>query len=126
MVQIRGRGSAEPATEATRQPVCGPLDAPATTWRSDSLSASTPPSPFPTFVALTLSPMLSSRLLRHEAKPGRLVRAIDRIVGKWKLGQNRPDADREGLARGFAAERTADGAALSALTRHTLRGEPSI
>ena len=52
--------------------------------------------------------------------------AITRLVGKWKLGQNRPDADREGLARGFAAERTADGAALSALTRHTLRGEPSI
>ena len=51
--------------------------------------------------------------------------AITRLVGKWKLGQNRPDADREGLARGFAAERTADGAALSTLTRGTWRDEPS-
>lgn len=41
------------------------------------------------FVALTLSPMLSSRLLRHEAQPGRLVRAIDRVVGVLSRGYTR-------------------------------------
>ncbi len=32
------------------------------------------------FVALTLSPMMCSRLLRHEAKPNRFVRVVDRVV----------------------------------------------
>jgi len=33
------------------------------------------------FVALTLTPMMCSRLLRHEEQPGRFVRAVDRVVG---------------------------------------------
>ncbi|HLS57070.1 MAG TPA: efflux RND transporter permease subunit [Zeimonas sp.] len=33
------------------------------------------------FLALTLTPMMCSRLLRHEDRPGRFVRAVDRVVG---------------------------------------------
>ncbi|MBN9463688.1 MAG: efflux RND transporter permease subunit [Burkholderiales bacterium] len=38
------------------------------------------------FVALTLSPMMCSRLLRHDPEPGRLVRAIDRAMGALTRG----------------------------------------
>ena len=41
------------------------------------------------FVALTLSPMMCAKLLRHEARPNRLVRTIDRGLS--------------GLSRGYAA-----------------------
>ena len=41
---------------------------------------------------------------------------IDRIEGKWKMSQNRPEADRAGVIEGFRAtgERTAEIAALVA------------
>ncbi|GAA4411763.1 efflux RND transporter permease subunit [Quisquiliibacterium transsilvanicum] len=41
------------------------------------------------FVALTLSPMMCSKLLRHEANPGRLVRGIDRGLGALSRGYAR-------------------------------------
>ncbi len=41
------------------------------------------------FVALTLSPMMCSRLLRHDPQPGPLVRAIDRVVGALARGYAR-------------------------------------
>ncbi|MCO5105850.1 MAG: efflux RND transporter permease subunit [Burkholderiaceae bacterium] len=41
------------------------------------------------FVALTLSPMMCSRLLRHDPQPGRLVRTIDRIVAALSRGYTR-------------------------------------
>ena len=40
--------------------------------------------------------------------------AIDRIQGKWKVSQNRPEADRRGVADGLAATGEA-GAAMAAL-----------
>ena len=33
------------------------------------------------FVALTLSPMMCSRMLRHEASHGRLYNAIEHVLG---------------------------------------------
>lgn len=41
---------------------------------------------------------------------------ITRLVGKWKLGQNRPEADREGIARGLAGEPSENASALAAIT----------
>jgi multidrug efflux pump len=41
------------------------------------------------FIALTLAPMLCSRLLRHDPQPGRLVRVIDRVVGALTRGYTR-------------------------------------
>ncbi len=40
--------------------------------------------------------------------------AIDRIDGKWKVSQNRPEADRRGVAEGLAADGGA-GAAMAGL-----------
>jgi hypothetical protein len=37
---------------------------------------------------------------------------IRRLEGKWKMGQNRPLADRLGMAQGLEAEGKSDGAAL--------------
>ena len=37
---------------------------------------------------------------------------IDRIEGKWKVSQNRPTADRAGVATGLRAGSSADMAAL--------------
>ncbi|MDA2808093.1 FMN-binding negative transcriptional regulator [Nocardiopsis suaedae] len=39
---------------------------------------------------------------------------IDRIEGKWKLGQNRPEADRAGTVAGLRGEGGAQGAAVAA------------
>jgi transcriptional regulator len=45
---------------------------------------------------------------------------IGRIEGKWKLGQNRPAADRAGMAEGLAAEPGAGAAAVAAAIRDSL------
>ena len=50
---------------------------------------------------------------------------ITRLVGKWKLGQNRPDVDRQGILRGLDAEQSSDASALAAITRNVLGDEPS-
>jgi transcriptional regulator len=39
--------------------------------------------------------------------------AIERLVGKWKLSQNRPARDREGVAAGLIAEGSDEAAALA-------------
>jgi transcriptional regulator len=39
---------------------------------------------------------------------------ITRLIGKWKVSQNRPVADREGVVRGLAAETDADAAPMQA------------
>jgi transcriptional regulator len=41
---------------------------------------------------------------------------IASLTGKWKLGQNRPAADRAGLLEGYAAETAPNYAALKAAT----------
>jgi transcriptional regulator len=43
--------------------------------------------------------------------------AVERLVGKWKVSQNRTPADREGVAAGFAAEPGDEAAAMAALVR---------
>lgn len=43
--------------------------------------------------------------------------AITRLEGKWKLGQNRPDADQDGTVSGLEARGDAASAAVAALTR---------
>jgi transcriptional regulator len=45
-----------------------------------------------------------------------VVLPIATLTGKWKLGQNRPPADRAGLLAGYAAEGTPGYAALKAVT----------
>jgi len=45
---------------------------------------------------------------------------IGRIEGKWKLGQNRPAADRAGMAEGLAAEPGAGAAAVAGAIRDSL------
>lgn len=42
---------------------------------------------------------------------------ITRLEGKWKLGQNRPDADQDGVIDGLAARGDAGSAALATLAR---------
>ncbi|MFP5405370.1 MAG: efflux RND transporter permease subunit, partial [Gammaproteobacteria bacterium] len=41
------------------------------------------------FVALTLTPMMCSRLLRHDPAPGRFVRAVDAVLGALTRGYAR-------------------------------------
>ena len=43
--------------------------------------------------------------------------AVERLVGKWKLSQNRNEADRRGVAEGLAAETGADARAMAAMLR---------
>lgn len=45
---------------------------------------------------------------------------VERIQGKFKLGQNRPSADAPGLLAGLESEAGPDGAALAALLRDAL------
>ena len=45
---------------------------------------------------------------------------IVRLVGKWKLGQNRPEADRLGVIQGLLSERDSTAAALAELTERSL------
>lgn len=42
---------------------------------------------------------------------------ITRLVGKWKISQNRSEADRRGVADGLAAEPSADAATMAAWLR---------
>ncbi len=42
---------------------------------------------------------------------------LTRLVGKWKVSQNRPAADREGVAAGLAAHASPDAAAMASLVR---------
>ena len=46
---------------------------------------------------------------------------IDRIEGKFKLGQNRSQEDRIGMLEGLDAEKSADAEALAAFIRKTLK-----
>jgi transcriptional regulator len=41
--------------------------------------------------------------------------AIERIEGKWKVSQNRPERDRDGVARGLAELNTTESRAMKAL-----------
>jgi transcriptional regulator len=43
---------------------------------------------------------------------------VARLVGKWKVSQNRSEADRLGVADGLAAAPDADANAMAALVRH--------
>ena len=45
---------------------------------------------------------------------------IDRIVGKWKVSQNRQPADRQGVVAGLEAEADASAPAMADLVRATL------
>jgi transcriptional regulator len=47
---------------------------------------------------------------------------VGTLLGKWKLSQNRPAADREGVARGLVDERVPGAEALAALVRAPIRG----
>lgn len=42
---------------------------------------------------------------------------LTRLVGKWKVSQNRPAADREGVAAGLAEQASADARAMAPLVR---------
>lgn len=42
---------------------------------------------------------------------------IDRLVGKWKVSQNRPPADREGVVEGLTQDGSAAAAAMADLVR---------
>lgn len=46
---------------------------------------------------------------------------IDRLVGKWKVSQNRPEADRRGVAAGLRAQGDAASLAMAAWVERTLR-----
>ena len=47
---------------------------------------------------------------------------VHRLVGKWKVSQNRPDADREGVARAFDGEGGEDARAMAELVRRPKSG----
>ena len=47
---------------------------------------------------------------------------VARLVGKWKISQNRSEADRLGVADGLAAEPAADALAMAALVRQPHAG----
>jgi transcriptional regulator len=49
---------------------------------------------------------------------------IARLVGKWKVSQNRPAADREGAAQGLSREGGSPGAVMARLIRQA-RNDPS-
>jgi transcriptional regulator len=46
---------------------------------------------------------------------------INRIVGKWKVSQNRPEADREGAAEGLRARDDREDAEMADLILNGLR-----
>jgi transcriptional regulator len=48
--------------------------------------------------------------------------SVARLSGKWKLGQNRPDADRLGMVDGLLRENEASADALAALIRNSGNG----
>lgn len=47
--------------------------------------------------------------------------AIDDLSGKWKVSQNRPEQDRDGVARGLLTENTAEAIEVSKLVRRYAR-----
>lgn len=51
---------------------------------------------------------------------------IDRIEGKFKLGQNRSQDDRVGMLRGLEAEKSADAGALAAFIRATVKADRGV
>ena len=51
---------------------------------------------------------------------------IDRIEGKFKLGQNRSQDDRAGILQGLDAEKSADAGALAAFIRETLNSDGDV
>ena len=51
---------------------------------------------------------------------------IDRIEGKFKLGQNRSQDDRVGMLEGLDAEKSPDAEALAAFIRETLKGDGGV
>ena len=51
---------------------------------------------------------------------------IDRIEGKFKLGQNRSQDDRVGMLGGLDAEKSPDAEALAAFIRETLKSEAGV
>ena len=51
---------------------------------------------------------------------------IDRIEGKFKLGQNRSQDDRLGMLQGLDAEKSADAGALAAFIRETLKSDRGV
>ena len=51
---------------------------------------------------------------------------IDRIEGKFKLGQNRSQDDRVGMLEGLDAEQSPDAEALAAFIRETLKSDGGV
>jgi transcriptional regulator len=51
---------------------------------------------------------------------------IDRIEGKFKLGQNRSRDDRAGMLQGLDAEKSTDATALAAFIRETLESDADL
>ena len=51
---------------------------------------------------------------------------IDRIEGKFKLGQNRSQDDRLGMLKGLDAEKSPDADALAAFIRETLKSDGGV
>jgi transcriptional regulator len=45
-----------------------------------------------------------------------------RLVGKWKVSQNRPDQDRDGVVHALSRQGTADAAAMADLVRGATKG----
>jgi transcriptional regulator len=43
---------------------------------------------------------------------------ITRLVGKWKMSQNRPVGDRDGIVAGLSAEHNSSAAAMAAWLEH--------
>ena len=42
---------------------------------------------------------------------------VTRLVGKWKVSQNRPAVDREGVVQGLGAMKDANASAMSKLVK---------
>jgi transcriptional regulator len=51
---------------------------------------------------------------------------IDRIEGKFKLGQNRSQDDRVGMLEGLDAEKSPDAETLAAFIRETLKSDGGV
>ena len=50
---------------------------------------------------------------------------ISRLIGKWKLSQNRSERDRAGVVDGLLREGSESGATMAGLVRGTLRTPPN-
>ena len=49
---------------------------------------------------------------------------ISKLVGKWKVSQNRPMADQRGVAAGLAARTDDESRAMAALVTQAMRDQP--